>query len=111
MLDAMLAIADKCRPGNGGQLIDALAAIRMCFELLEFMRLVSFFSVYDAISEVATATAASVLAVQKVQKWQFLINICLSAFRTRQITSWRISDLICSHLLRSSRARCSKKTF
>lgn len=50
MLDTMLAIADKCRPGNGGQLIDALAAIRMCFELLEFMRLVSASSPFPSMT-------------------------------------------------------------
>lgn len=61
MLDMMLAIADKCRPGNGGQLVDALAAIRMCFELLEFMRLVSGF--------MTPVTRASI-AVQKVCKRQ-----------------------------------------
>jgi hypothetical protein len=41
ILDTMLAIANKCQPTGDGRLIDALAAIRMCFELLEFMRLVS----------------------------------------------------------------------
>ncbi|KAH8114533.1 T-complex protein 11-domain-containing protein [Phellopilus nigrolimitatus] len=39
MLDAMIGIAGKCGPGKEGRLVDALAAIRMCFELLEFMRL------------------------------------------------------------------------
>ncbi|KAI5122802.1 hypothetical protein M0805_000145 [Coniferiporia weirii] len=39
MVDTMLDIARKCSPGKGGHLVDTLAAIRMCFELLELMRL------------------------------------------------------------------------
>ena len=75
MLDTMLAIAEKCRPGNGGQLIDALAAIRMCFELLEFMRLVSGI-VLDAYYPGVG------VAVQNFQKRQKLINFfhCISGF-------------------------------
>ena len=40
MVNSMVELARKCTPGGGGGLDDALKAIRMCFEIVEIMRLV-----------------------------------------------------------------------
>jgi hypothetical protein len=40
MVNAMVELAGKCKPGGGGGLDDALKAIKMCFEIVEIMRLV-----------------------------------------------------------------------
>lgn len=42
MVDAMVTMAQLCAPGKGGGIFEALRAIRMCFELVEIMKLVSY---------------------------------------------------------------------
>ena len=41
-VDLMVEIARSCKPGGGGTKGDAVRAIRMCFEIMELMKLVSF---------------------------------------------------------------------
>ena len=47
-VDLMVEIARSCKPGGGGTKGDAVRAIRMCFEIMELMKLVSglFFFIY-----------------------------------------------------------------
>jgi hypothetical protein len=40
-VETMVQIAQTCAPGGGGTKADAVKALRMCFEVLEFMKLVS----------------------------------------------------------------------
>lgn len=42
-VDQMVEIAKSCAPGGKGTKSDAVRAIRMCFEIMELMKLVSFF--------------------------------------------------------------------
>ena len=42
-VDLMVEIARSCKPGGGGTKGDAVRAIRMCFEIMELMKLVSGF--------------------------------------------------------------------
>lgn len=41
MVQKMVEFASNCGPGKSGSTMQALSAIRTCFELLELMRLVS----------------------------------------------------------------------
>lgn len=45
-VEAMVDIAQTCAPGGSGTKVDAVRAIRMCLEILELMKLVSFNSVF-----------------------------------------------------------------
>lgn len=45
MVQKMVEFASNCGPGKTGNVMEALSAIRTCFELLELMRLVSSFPV------------------------------------------------------------------
>ena len=40
-VDQMVALARSCAPGGSGTKLDAVRAIRMCFEIMELMKLVS----------------------------------------------------------------------
>ena len=40
-VDQMVALARSCAPGGAGTKLDAVRAIRMCFEIMELMKLVS----------------------------------------------------------------------
>ncbi|KAH9854687.1 T-complex protein 11-domain-containing protein [Lenzites betulinus] len=40
-VDQMVGLARACAPGGGGTKLDAVRAIRMCFEIMELMKLVS----------------------------------------------------------------------
>ena len=42
-VDQMVALARSCAPGGAGTKLDAVRAIRMCFEIMELMKLVSVF--------------------------------------------------------------------
>lgn len=39
-VNQMVALADSCSPGGSGTKVDAVRAIRLCFEILELMKLV-----------------------------------------------------------------------
>ncbi len=40
-VDQMVSLAQSCAPGGSGTKLDAVRAIRMCFEIMELMKLVS----------------------------------------------------------------------
>lgn len=45
-VEAMVEVAQSCRPGGGGTKADAVKAVRMCLDILELMKLVSLCTLY-----------------------------------------------------------------
>ncbi|KAI0372152.1 hypothetical protein BV20DRAFT_964245 [Pilatotrama ljubarskyi] len=69
-VDQMVALARACAPGGNGTKLDAVRAIRMCFEIMELMKLVS-----------ASITALACLRVaDRALSWLSSLSSCGRCF-------------------------------
>lgn len=87
-VEAMVDVAQTCAPGGSGTKVDAVRAVRMCLEILELMKLVSFNSSFIYGLLIRPVTSQDIANHQLQTLRPFLVETSsqfeLKAFRRRK---------------------------